>query len=293
MLVYLENKFCKITFSTLGAEMVSFISKRDNSQRVWQGDEKIWNGQAPLLFPFIGRLKDKEYTHGGSTYQIASHGFARTTEFNIVSEREDEIVFSLENSDETKKLYPFDFKLEIRYTLKDNTLTKTHKTTNTGSEIMYYEVGGHDGFNVCTAENECMKDYYLDFGNIESFDTLCLDENLMLDKQPKKIEIPDGKLFLDMEVFKGDALVIHKPSFKSVRLRSIKSDKEVKVDFEDFDTIAFWTRYIDFDTNYICIEPWTTLPDCNFIGKELSEKIDIRKLEVGESEELTFTVTVI
>ncbi len=293
MIVCLENDICKVSFSTIGAELVSFISKDENIERVWQGDERIWTGQAPLLFPFIGRLKDGEFTHNGQSYKIPSHGFARKTEFEIKEQSDKHVVFELLSNDTTKTMYPFDFALEIIYSLEGNALTKTHRTTNTGDETMYYEVGGHDGYAMCFAEGECMEDYYLELGEeVKELDLLCFDQDIMILKETRKVAVEQGIVPLSMKLFEIDAWVIHNPSFKKVRMKCKKNDKVVTMNFSDFNTMAFWTKYVDYDTNYLCFEPWSSLPDCAYLGKDIKDKVDIRVLEVGQSEELKFTTII-
>mgnify|MGYP000429444181 FL=1 len=47
------------------------------------------------------------------------HGFARDMEFSLVSQSADEVWFELEDTEETYKVYPFHFHLEIGYRLED------------------------------------------------------------------------------------------------------------------------------------------------------------------------------
>lgn len=61
MMFYIENDFVKAAFSEVGAELCSLVLKENQKEYIWQADEKIWGRHAPLLFPIIGRLKDKEY----------------------------------------------------------------------------------------------------------------------------------------------------------------------------------------------------------------------------------------
>ena len=61
------------------------------------------------------------------------------------------------------------------------------------------------------------------------------------------------------------------------------------MDFTGFPYLGLWTQDKPFDTNYVCIEPWTTLPDGTFVGRALADKQGIRTLEAGQSETLTYT----
>ena len=43
----------------------------------WDADEKYRKRSAPVLFPFVGSLKDKKFTVDGTDYPMGQHGFAR------------------------------------------------------------------------------------------------------------------------------------------------------------------------------------------------------------------------
>ncbi len=292
MLYTIENEFIKASFSSKGAELQSLILKKDNLEYVWQGNPEIWAKHAPLLFPVIGRLKDGEYTFEEATYKITPHGFGRDSELEVISQKEDEITFSLKPNELSEVMYPFQFEFQIHYSLNGTTLKKEHTFFNKDNRALYYEVGGHDGYNICLEEGETMKDYYLDFGDLDEIHPLCLDENILILEDTYTIPLTEGKLQVDMELFKVDALMLHNCPAKVISLKSTKSDREIKFEYHDFPTIGIWTKYKNYETNYICFEPWSTLPDCAYLGKEIEKKIDIRKVNVGEADTVSFSVTI-
>ncbi|MBQ8816204.1 MAG: aldose 1-epimerase family protein [Lachnospiraceae bacterium] len=292
MLYSIENEFVKATFASKGAELQSFILKADNTEYIWQANPTVWGKHAPLLFPIIGRLKDGEYTFEGQAYQTTQHGFGRDSEFEVLKQTKDSITFILKPNEFSVKMYPFAFELQICYSLEGHSLSKAHTFINKDSKTLYYEVGGHDGYNICLEEGEVMEDYYIDFGDLDAIYPLCLDENILILKDTYKVPLADGKLLLNMDLFKKDALMIHNIPVRTVRIKSRKSNREITFAFEDFPTLGIWTKYLDFNTNYICLEPWSTLPDCAYLGKEIEEKIDIRKVAAGRQETLKFTVTI-
>ncbi len=292
MLYSIENELIKATFSSKGAELQSLILKKDNLEYVWQGNPDIWAKHAPLLFPLIGRLKDGEYTFEGQTYKATGHGFGRDSELEVIAQKDDEIIFSLKPNELSASMYPFEFELQIKYSVNGATLKKEHTFFNKDNKALYYEVGGHDGYNICLEDGEVMNDYYLDFGNLDAIHPLCLDENILILEDTYEIPLTDGKLQVDMELFKVDALMLHNCPVKVISLKSTKSDREIKFEFQDFPTIGIWTKYKPFDTNYICFEPWSTLPDCAYLGKEIEKKIDIRKVNAGETDTMSFSVTI-
>ncbi len=66
----IENEKFSVTIDSKGAELCSMRSKQTGTEYVWQAEPSIWARHAPVLFPIIGRLKDKTYSVGGKNYQI-------------------------------------------------------------------------------------------------------------------------------------------------------------------------------------------------------------------------------
>lgn len=292
MFYTIENEYLKATFSSIGAEMQSLICKANQKEYIWFAKEEIWDEHAPMLFPVIARLKDGEYSYQGQIYQIPMHGFAKHSELEVLAKTETSITFVLKSTPETLKMYPFQFELQVCFTLEGNTLKKEHTIINHDEKDMYYELGGHDGYNICLADGETTEDYYIDFGTLDALEASCTDENILFTKDIKTIPLTNGVLPLSMETFKDDAIVCRNIPVHTVSLKSKKSDYCVKFEYEGFQTLGIWTRYLPYDSKYICLEPWTTLPDCAYLGKEIEEKVDIRILQAGKSEKLSFSVTI-
>ena len=120
----LENERFRVEISEMGAELTSFKSKTTGTEYVWQADPAIWKRHAPILFPIVGRLKDKTYTVGGKAYEITQHGFGRDLEWQVVREGDTCVAFRLEPSELTKKMYPWDFVCPVRDTLDGASLQK-------------------------------------------------------------------------------------------------------------------------------------------------------------------------
>ena len=292
MMYVLENDLVRVTISELGAEVRSFVLKKDGSEYIWQGDPKIWVGRAPLVFPIVGRLKENEYTHDGHTFAMPQHGFGSASSFSLIEQVPDHLVLSLKDNAETLEHYPFRFELQIRYSLSGTTLTKSHTMKNLDDRMLYYAIGGHDGYNLFFHEGEVLEDYELDFHGLDKLTPLEVDSNYHILKETYDLPLQRGKLPLTMEVFRKGALVCHDIPVRNIRIISRKSKRSICVSFEDFKTVGIWTKYLPKAANYLCIEPWSTLPDCAYVGKALEEKVDIRKLLPNAHETLQFSVTI-
>ncbi|MDO4174877.1 MAG: aldose 1-epimerase family protein [Eubacteriales bacterium] len=288
----IENERFVVTIDSKGAELSSMRAKVSGTEYVWQADPAIWGRHAPILFPIVGRLKDKTYRVGGEAYTITQHGFGRDLEFACTAQSEHSIDFTLTPNAYTKHMYPYDFALTVRYTLEQDTLKKEHITTNNGDTDMYYEVGGHDAYRVALEPGEVMADYYVDFGEGDAIHPLINDESLMITKEKRDVPLQDGKLYLTSDLFALDALILDDIKVRSVSVKSDKSAHCIRMDFADFPYLGIWSKYTGTDTNYVCIEPWSTLPDAAYLDHDLENKVGVRCLKPGETETLVFSTTI-
>lgn len=70
MTVIIQNDQLIAEIAEHGAELISLKSKEHGLEYIWQGDPAYWGRHAPVLFPFVGRLKDDQYVYQGKTYQM-------------------------------------------------------------------------------------------------------------------------------------------------------------------------------------------------------------------------------
>ena len=112
---------------------------------------------------------------------------------------------------------------------------------------------------------------------------------MLLDKQIP-VELENGRLPLRMSLFANDALILDGAAGKTVELHGKKTGKVLTVRFADFAYLGLWTKFMPFDTNYICIEPWSSLPDFADLDTELVNKVGIRRLAAGQSEVLRYSI---
>lgn len=134
----LENDFLKVSFDTKGAELRSVYHKQYQTDYLWNADESFWNRCSPVLFPIVGKVKENTYHYKGAPFHLTQHGFARDTEFSVVDQSPEQLVFLMSSTAQTKAVYPFDFQLYIIYTLKESVLTVAYKVLNTGTERMFF-----------------------------------------------------------------------------------------------------------------------------------------------------------
>ena len=108
MIYTIKNEYLTVDINSLGAELWS-VKSADGCEYIWQGDPEFWSGRAPIMFPICGRLFEGKYTYLGKEYTMPNHGIARSSEFSLLKQTDNEITLSLVADDKTKESYPFDF----------------------------------------------------------------------------------------------------------------------------------------------------------------------------------------
>lgn len=289
MTITLKNELLTVTIDDVGAQLCSVVNTA-GSEYIWQADPAVWPRHAPLLFPVIGRLLNGQYTLDGQTYSISTHGFARDSRFDVREQSDTRVVFTLTDSPDTLEVYPFSFSLCVIYELSGNQLKKSCRVENRTSREMYYELGGHDGF--CIPQGEAMDDYAIVLPGLDPILPYGMDEKCMLTPKDQPITPPNGRIPLKpMPNYGLDTIVLDAPPAHTAQLVNKDGQPRITLEFADYDYLGLWTMDIPTDTNYICIEPWTTLPDAAFVGRALSDKQGIRVLAPNASEVISYTTT--
>lgn len=290
MIYTLQSEILTVEIEDLGAQLAS-IRTKDGTEYLYQGNPEVWARRAPILFPIIGRLQNNTYLLNGVSYTISNHGFARDMVFSVVSHSVHSVTFQLKDTPETKKVYPFSFVLTVTYTLEENRLTKSHTIENCSDDTMYYELGAHDGFQAPLSSNESMGDYSILLPNVTAIQPYGMNEHCMLTPKLPPIPTPDSRIALTPATYHLDTVVLDRTDPATVILCDSHQNPRVTVEYQDFPYLGIWTQAKPFDTNYVCLEPWSSLPDAVFAGRELSEKVGICALQPSQRETLTYTVS--
>lgn len=290
MTVTLQNGRLRAEIDTLGAQLTS-VQDVHGTEYIWQADPAVWGRHAPNLFPFIGRLKDGQYTLGGETYAISAHGFARDSEFTVAEQSDTSVSFRLTDSEATRKVYPFPFVLTITYALEDNRLLKACTVENPSARELFYEFGGHDGYRAPLEPGEAMADYSIRLQGAETLEPYGMDPTGLLTPKEASFPLEEGRIALTPSVYHLDTVIVDNLPQRRASLVDKAGRERVRVDFPDFPYLGLWTPDKPFDTGFVCIEPWSSLPDAHFVGRGLEDKEGVRRLSPGGQETLRYTVT--
>lgn len=276
----LDNGVLEINVASKGAELIS-IKDETGKEYLWQGDEKYWGRQSPILFPFVGRLKNQEYTYEGKKYPMMQHGFARDMEFSVIEEKVDEIWFEIKDDGETYKLYPFHFSLKIGYRLVENRIEVLWKVENIDTKTMYFNIGAHPGF-FCPIDGEKDKvGYALEFnskGNPKYYGA-DYDTGLRFSKL-HELKLENGRSIITKEYFDETTYIFEDNQISEVSLVKPSGEKYVTVRF-DMPILAVWSKE-RADAPFVCLEPWCGRCDRMDFNGNLADREYNTVLEAGE-----------
>jgi galactose mutarotase-like enzyme len=243
------------TVDTLGGELISY--KNCGKDYIWTGDEKYWNGHAPILFPFVSALRNQKIAFDGVTYTYAKkHGFARKTQFELAECTESKAVFRLVSGSGTKAFYPYDFILTVSHEISEAGYKTTYYVKNTGNADMQFCIGGHAGFCV----DGSAEDYELKFEKPENTDLYYTDEKSLFSESYKIKKRLDSDTFpILYSDFDIDAIIAKDIKSRKVKLVKKSDGTGVEFDFGGFHVLTLWTppkKHAPF----FCLEPWNGLP---------------------------------
>ncbi|MFL5753101.1 MAG: aldose 1-epimerase family protein [Bacteroidia bacterium] len=271
MLELLNNDLA-IAVKREGAELFSVCTVKDNVERLWQGEKEIWGRRAPVLFPFVGKLKNDQYAYLGKSYSMPQHGFARDREFKLIEKGGNKLVFELNDDEQSLKIFPFHFNLRIEYLLEEKKLTCNYIVNNPDKSPLYFSIGAHPGFQ-CSLADECS----IEFEKTENVSRYLIREGLLSDQTETLLE-NSKKLPLTVSLFDRDAIVIKNLRSESLVLHSKFSS--MKFSWYNSPYFGIWTK--PGCDKFICLEPWAGIADNTASSGKLMEKEGIRKL--GENE---------
>lgn len=279
MIGEIRSESFRLRACSLGAELTSFCDLRGGEyEYIWQRSP-VWNGQSPLLFPVVGRLKGGCYRLNGREYHLSKHGFARRSEFALESQSGTEITFLLTDSAQTLEVYPFPFELRAHYALTASGFVMELRVRNTGVETMRFSLGAHPGFQ-CEMGDRIVMDAE------ETAGAFLLGESGLRGSEQIPVFDHSRQIVLAPDTFARDALIFDGLKSRGATLVR-RNGRNVHVDFGGAPCLGLWAKP---GAEYVCIEPWYGVDDRWDADGDFEHKERIQSLEPGA--EFAFPVTV-
>jgi galactose mutarotase-like enzyme len=282
-IITLSNDVISAQINTLGAELCS-LKNDNNRESIWEGNPTYWGKHSPVLFPIVGTLKNNTFNHNTKEYQLNRHGFARDMEFKLVDKTESTATFSIQSNSATLANYPFQFELQIQYTLVHSTLEIAYTVINKDNSAIPFSIGAHPAF----ALPGNFENYSLEFEKAEPLEYTLL-ENDLVSTQTETIATHTNSVPLTYKLFERDALIFKKLQSNSLTILD-KEKPVLKVHFEDFPNLGVWTK---IDAPFICIEPWFGYSDTIKSNGNLFEKEGIIILKTADTFQAKFSIEIL
>ena len=284
----LQSGALRVIISDAGAEIMQIEDILTGRNYLWHGDSAYWGRRSPILFPIVGGLKNKTYKYAGREYPMSQHGFARDREFQMTEHNVDTIWFELKADEESLKVYPFRFRLEIGYRLEGRKITVMWRVANEDKKTMFFSIGGHPAF-MCPIDGEGRQtDYYLLFDNKEPLSYGKLSVNGLLETEGHTLDIGGGCMPITEHMFDEDALVIEGGQAHQVALAGSDKKPYLTVKF-DAPLFGLWSP-AKKHAPFVCIEPWYGRCDRESFAGMLADREYGNELRPGKIFETEYTI---
>ncbi len=267
--------------------------KKGEIEYLWQGDELHWSGQAPVCFPIVGVLPENKGYAFGKQCNMKRHGIARISPFEVFERFENSITFIQKSSAETKKAFPFDYELKIKYEIIGSTVTTEYIITNTGNEKFPFAIGGHPAFNCPLTDGESFEDYRVVFDKKMTKSVLRPNHETGLVDVSKRYDALKNSDEIEMRhsLFgENDAMIFDNIEAKTATLIG-KAGKGIKIEFQDMANLLIWSACNEAD--FVALEPWTGISNCSDESDKIEEKRGMTVLFPNETASFKFKITMI
>lgn len=224
----------------------------------WNPDENQLRGGWPFCFPICGRLerygKEGAYFFQDQVYSLSIHGFAWQQPWQVADNDTAHIKLVLEDSEQTRNIYPCQFRIELDYKVEKSALICKQTYLNRGDKPMPFYAGFHPYF-ATPAFKHGKEEVILDYHPVK-----CLAYNERLTDL-----VGEQALFSVPTSITADI---------NERLTKLGADKDLKLRFPDGDVIQMTVTgikdpdlfpyvqlYSPLEQPFICIEPWMAHPN--------------------------------
>lgn len=238
--------------------MPIFLGKADQDtgavrHTIFRLDEQLLSmgpmlaGGMPVLFPFASRTAADRYRVDGREYHIPFHGLVKNAAFAIKHASDDAVTLWIESNPAwLESCYPFDFRLELTYRLRNSLFEAEAAVENRSDKPLPHSLGWHPYF-LATDKTSLSFSYSM---------RGLYDYNARADRDaPATMNLAD----------KWDDVLIN-PEKREFVLYNPADSYQLRCRFDDnHHALVVCTT----PERSVCIEPWCGIPDSINTGRFL------------------------
>ena len=287
----IENDLLCVTITQWGAQIKSVVRKSDGVEHMWNGNPEVWKFHTPVMFPYCGKVKDGRIEVRGKTIENAPpHGVVRTLNHEVVSHTADSITLMVAACDETLAVFPYQFRFYSTFRLEGECLFHILTVENKDDEAFNFGIGYHPGFAIPFDADHKATDYELRFSELES--PICMEtptgllngKYYVLDNNIQTIPVVD-KMFDE-----GSHCMVNLQS-KTLGIYEKGSTRAVVCELSGHPYCLIWSQ--PGMPQFICIEPWHSLPSTEKGGYDWNQKASAAILKPNETWSTTMKISYI
>ena len=206
----------------------------------------ILAGGSPVLFPFSGSIVNDSYELCGKTYTMPPHGLVKNSCFAASCADKSHAKLCASNSETQKDAnYPFDFLLELDYSISEEGITLAATMHNKSTAPMPHTFGWHPYF---TATDKSKFSLQLPMHEY-------IDVNKLIHPSDGHVDAKDP---IDS--------VFYKRTQGNVIIQNPADGYEAVIQMDEaYQVVTVWST----PDAFVCVEPWVGVPDAINNGRYL------------------------
>lgn len=288
-MIKLSNEFLQVQIAEHGAELSSLTCA--GKEYLWQADPAFWKRHSPVLFPIVGGVWENKYRECGMEYTLGQHGFARDSDFEVISATDTEAFFGLSYSQDTLAKYPYKFRLEIGYRLHGKCVDVLWRVVNLDTQEIHFQIGAHPAFYYPAYDENPDRGYFAfhptaDLNYIRIKAKGCVDTQV---HYPVPVT-EEGLLPLNIHTFDIDTFIIEDSQVQSVCLLDLQKNPYLSVHFTA-PLVGLWSPPTK-NAPFVCIEPWYGRCDRAEYTGDYRDKDWMQHLSVGQEFNASYTIEI-
>lgn len=254
-----ENDNIAVILPDKGATVLSFYTK--GTEVFYQDMDNIHSPERPrcgipFLFPVFGRTPED------SIYPMDIHGFGHTSKWKVVSHSKAELCLELIANEETRKVYPFEFRVELIFTVNDGVLNIHQIYQNQDEKDMPFAFGFHPYFAGNPTKFSVKVDAEMEMD-------MATGQPKPFDKRLVQIDFPEGAP-------ESGAFFLQA---KNSAILNREDGRQVHMQFDgSFNRLVFWAVK---GKEFLCVEPINSSPnglvtgDCYMLAPGEKREADV------------------